>query len=187
MRDGLKNPFGPVVGEIMSAFKCSINGGLGECYISTQAVLFRKISFGIELDRDIIPWRAVKSLSHSMDSILVETFNEKTYRLNGIDDLDEKMEAFLSAHKKCGTTSDDKEGIKAAHQLYNRLYLLPSYDQDDASHKVGHTHNDDCVETHNMQELIRLHEEDEITLSEIVSMVRSNYLRVYLLLQIIES
>jgi hypothetical protein len=172
MRDGLKNPFGPVVGEIMSTFKCSINGGLGECYISTQAVLFRKISFGIELDRDIIPWRAVKSLSHSIDSILVETFNEKTYRLNGIDDLDEKMEAFLSAHENSGTTSDDKEGIQAARQLYNRLSLLPSYDQDDALHKVGHTHNDDGLETHNMHALMKLHEEDDITLSEVVSMVR---------------
>ena len=175
MPNGPKNPFGPVVGEIMNTFKCSINGGRGECYISTEAVLLRKISLGIELDRDIIPWRAVKSLTQNMDCILVETFNKKTYTLNVMDDLNGKMEAFISAHEKSESMSKDNKGIKAAQDLCNLFSLLPRFECDDPFYKTDHSHDNDGIEEHDMHKaLMRLQEEHHTNLSEVACVVSSN-------------
>lgn len=173
MPDGLKNPFGPVVGEIMSMFNCSINGccGLWRVYISTQAILLRKLSLGFELDSDIIPWRAVKSLSQNMDCILVETFDQKTYKLRVMDDLNGKMEALICAHEKSESMSFDHEGIKAANYLCNRLPSLLTLESDDSFQKPDHYDDNTVVEKNDMHKsLMGLQEEDDTGLSEVACM-----------------
>lgn len=133
MPDSIKNPFGPAVGNIMSKFECSINGGVGECFISSQAVIISQNQFfGFQVNRVIIPWREVKSLSRNNNTIIVGTKSDSSYAFDGVDRVEETLKLLRSAFLD---QPMNEFGHLDALRLCNQIVLLPTNEDESSLNK----------------------------------------------------
>lgn len=67
------NPFGPGIGEIKAVSLCDLNNARGVLWIATLGLCFRRSFLGIEIDRKVINWDSVQSISEDSELVKIVT------------------------------------------------------------------------------------------------------------------
>lgn len=67
------NPFGPEIGKVTAISPCDYNNVKGVLWVATLGLCFHRSFLGIEIDRKVIGWDSVQSISEDCDLVEIVT------------------------------------------------------------------------------------------------------------------
>jgi len=129
----MKNPFGPVVGNMLHIYSCDYDNQRGQLFVAAKAVCFKRTPiFGIEI-RVIIPWDNVTVIDRSDHGVISITTNEdELHQMEGFDeDVIVVENALNNVWKECDLPENDERNRKAVRRFYNRVSLMPTSNDSD--------------------------------------------------------
>jgi hypothetical protein len=91
----LFNPFGPVIGTILVVYTCQYKNNTYQIYISSKAILIRRSILFVELDKEILVWDSIASITLQQNGIHISTREGMTYELH----MEERMKVHEELHK----------------------------------------------------------------------------------------
>lgn len=124
----LFNPFGPVIGTILVVYSCQYKNNTYQIYISSKAILIRRSILFVELDKEILTWDSIASISLQQESIQISTQEGTVYKLQFQESHEKVHEELHKVWKKDSSISlDESKHVRQQEEVVNEFFARVSF------------------------------------------------------------
>lgn len=124
----LFNPFGPVIGTILVVYSCQYKNNTYQIYISSKAILIRRSILFVELDKEILTWDSIASISLQQESIQISTQEGTVYKLQFQESHEKVHEELHKVWKKDSSISiDESSHVRQQEEVVNEFFARVSF------------------------------------------------------------